>query len=49
MNVRIQTYSKDTCESLLSNFDNISTICDIISNKFDSAILNYNKSLNKKK
>ena len=47
MNVRIQSYSKDTNEILIKNLDNISSICDILTNKFESSF--NNNELNTKK
>ena len=42
MNVRIQTYTKDTNEVLLNNFDNLVNICDLLTSKFEAAVKQHN-------
>jgi DNA-directed RNA polymerase I and III subunit RPAC2 len=49
MNVRVQTYNRDTCEAVNSNLQNIIDVCDVINSKFDSALNAYNKNSKKGK
>ena len=49
MNVRVQTYNRDTCEAVNSNLQNIIDVCDVINSKFDTALNAYNKNSKKGK
>ena len=49
MNVRVQSYSKDTNKIVINNLENISSICDVLKNKFEVSLNNFNNSKNKNK
>lgn len=44
MNVRVQTYEKNTNEVLRNNLETISNISDILTSKFDDAMKKFHKN-----